>query len=323
MLLIKEVFAPHLNRSVKFGRRRSSKIYPHVRLGHYLDLRRLPAPPSSCDYSGLATSVLANPFDNAPTPGYPYGPLGNCVVAGGYHVTGVATGNAGDLFTATPNQIVRDYSAIGGYVPGDPSTDNGCDLQTAMRYWQTNGFADGTKLAGWAAIDATNVAEIQACLFLFENLYMGVELPNGWITPFPSANGFTWDLSGAPDPNNGHCIMSCGYDKSGVKIGTWGLLGTLTYQALAAYLVASAGGELYVLLTPDQLAQGQSVAPNGVAWSDLLADLASLGGNAPAPAPPAPSPPVTTLTLAQVQAAAGAGAAEGVASIWPASMPRT
>ena len=83
--------------------------------------------------------------------------LGDCVIAGGYHVEAVWTGNAGQLFTATDAQIVADYGAIGGYVPGDPSTDNGCDEQTAFNYWTKTGFANGTTLAGWLAVDAARL----------------------------------------------------------------------------------------------------------------------------------------------------------------------
>jgi hypothetical protein len=282
-MALKEVFAPHLGRHVKLGRKRPVAPCPRMRLRDYLRAA-LPTPPGSADYTAQAASVLANIYGNDS--------LGDCVIAGGYHVVGVETGNAGDLFTASQDQIIADYGAIGGYNPADPSTDQGCDEQTALNYWVSKGFANGTKLVGWLAVDATNEQELQTALWLFENLYFGIELPDAWVNPMPSAPGFTWDVAGAADHNNGHCIMGAGYDTTGVTVCTWGMLGKLTYAAIKAYCVAASGGELYVMLSPDQLAKGQSKAPNGVAWLDLLSDFNSMGGNVPVPTttPPTPAP---------------------------------
>ena len=266
---LKQIFAPHLNRTVKMGRRRPVARGPRLYFKNYL---RLPAaPPPAADYSRPASSVLGNIYLNDQ--------LGDCVIAGGYHVVGVETGNAGDLFTASDGQLIADYGAIGGYVPGDTSTDNGCDEATALNYWTETGFADGTKLVGWLAVDPTNRQEIQSALYLFENLFFGMELPDAWINPVPGSSGFTWDMAGPSDPSNGHCVIGVGYGQSGVTIDTWGLLGTLTYGAIAQYCAAAAGGELYAMLTPDQLAKGQSKAPNGVDWTELVSDFKSMGGN--------------------------------------------
>ena len=234
---------------------------------------------------------------------------------------GVETGNAGSQFIASNSQIISDYSAIGGYVPGKPNTDQGCNEPTALNYWTSKGFADGTKLLGWLAVDPTNKTEVMQTMYLFENLFFGMELPDKWISPFPESSGFTWDVAGDPDENNGHCIVGVGYNANGVLVDTWGLIGTLTWAAIQKYCIESAGGELYVMLTPDQLTKGQTTAPNGVAWSSLIADFDALGGNVPVPVPPAPTPtpptpvpptpvPTTGVTLAQAQAWANAGLAK-------------
>jgi hypothetical protein len=283
---------------VKLGRRRPPPGGKKLKLTHYTRIGQLPTPPASCDYSKAAKAVLDDVYLNDA--------LGDCVIAGGYHVVGVETGNAGDLFHATADQITADYSAIGGYRPGDPSTDNGCDEQTALNYWTQNGFADGTKLTGWMAVDATNQDEAMLAMYLFENLYFGIELPDAWISPMPDSSGFIWDV-GTPNVNNGHCVMGVGYDSQGVIIDTWGFLGKLTWAAIAALCVPSAGGELYTMVTPDQLAKGQTKAPNGIAWSDLLADFQSLRGGQ------APSPVQQAVSLQDAQQ----WAANGLAENWP------
>ena len=295
MKALKSIFAPSLGRTIMFGRRQPVAPGHKFRLRNYLRAS-LPAPPTSCDYSPAALKALAQMYGN--------NTLGDCVIAGGYHIVGVETGNAGDMFIATQAQIIKDYSAIGGYVPGDPSTDNGCDEDTATNWWEAHGFADGTKLLGAVSVDPANTTEVMQGLDLFENCMFGVNLPDAWVNPMPSKSGFVWDVAGDPDPENGHCFIGCGYNikgytKQGILIATWGMTGLITWAAVAKYCAASAGGQLLLLLTPDQLAKGQTKAPNGVAWTDLISDFDTMGGNVPVPAPapaPAPTPPAPTPT---------------------------
>jgi hypothetical protein len=287
---LKKVFAPHLGRDVVFGRRhpkpeKLAKSFPSLRFANYIEKIVPSPPPPSCDYSAKSLQALRQLYQNDV--------LGDCVIAEGYHAIGVATGNAGPApFLASKAQILADYEAIGGYVPGDESTDQGCDIPSALDYWQKQGFADGSKLAGRFAVDPTNPTEIMLALYLFENLFFGVDLPDAWISPFPSTDGFIW-RPGIPNPDNGHAFGGLGYDsKSGVKVTTWGLLGVMTFPAVAQTCSARAGGELYAILTPDLIGKGQAKAPNGLDWAGLVADFNSMGGHvAPPPTPPAPTPP--------------------------------
>jgi hypothetical protein len=266
----------------------------------------LPTPPATSDYSAAAASVIANVFDNDS--------LGDCVIAEAGHFVGVETGNARDLFTYSDAQIIADYSAIGGYVPGDPNTDQGCDEVTALNYYTQHGYANGTKLLGYLSVDPTNQQEVMFAMWAFENLMFGIELPDAWITPFPSASGFVWDV-GTPDDQNGHCVGGCGHNTTGIQIMTWGMIGTITYKAIAALCTAQNYGALYVRLTPDQLGKAMAKTPSGFAWADLITDFDALGGTVPVPSPtpppPPPPPPPPTPgappTLAQVIAWAQAG----------------
>ena len=303
---MKSVHAPHLGRAVKLGGRlRPDPHAPMLRLSRYLKAAALPTPPATSDYSAAAASVIANVFDNDS--------LGDCVIAEAGHFTGVETGNAGDLFTYSDAQIIADYSAIGGYVPGDSSTDQGCDEVTALNYYTQHGYANGTKLLGYLAVDPTNQQEVMFAMWAFENLMFGIELPDAWITPFPSSSGFVWDV-GTPDDQNGHCVGGCGHNATGIQIMTWGMIGTITYAAIAALCAASANGALYVRLTPDQLGKAMAKTPSGFAWADLISDFDAMGGsvpvptpNNPPPPPPPPPAPGTPPTLAQAIAWAQAG----------------
>jgi hypothetical protein len=250
----------------KLGRNRPAPGRAKLRFSDYVNVE-LPPPPPTTDYSHAALAALSQVYLNDQ--------LGDCVIAGGYHIIGTETGNAGAVFLATPEQITADYSAIGEYVPGDSSTDNGCDEGTALDYWTNTGFADGSKLAGHLSLDPGNHVQVQQAIYLFENCLFGVELPDAWISPFPSANGFTWDV-GTANPSNGHCFVGVGYNATGIQICTWGLLGTVTWAAVSELCSGYDGGQLYVVLSPDQLIKASLKAPNGFDFPTLQADLAAL-----------------------------------------------
>lgn len=300
-----QVTSGHLSgRTIRFGRRAPDPNAAKLRFETYATA--LPTPPASVDYSPKAMSALSLIYLNDQ--------LGDCVIAGGYHFEGLATANAGaPVYIATDGQITADYTAIGGYIPGNPSTDQGCDEITALNYWQNKGFANNTKLAGWLALNATSQLQVQQSLWLFESAFFGISLPDAWVNPFPSGNGFVWN-DGTPDPENGHCVIGTGYNTSGIQIATWGMIGTLTWQAVHHLATAGAGGALYALLTPDVISKAQAKAPSGFDWATLIADFNALGGHIPAPAPvtppapsPSPTPVVKTHTLAEAQAILAAG----------------
>ena len=271
-MTVKTIIHPTTGQPFRLGRNRPVARCPRLSLRNYL-MKSLPAPPATLDYAPAAASALANIYMNDT--------LGDCVIAGMAHVEGVLSGNAGNLVTYTSDQIVALYSAIGGYVPGNPNTDNGCDEQTALNYWQQHGAPAGShRIAGWIAVDPHNVTECQTALWLFENLVFGVELPDEWVNPMPSASGFLWAKAGPPDPNNGHCFVGVGYDDVGPTIDTWGMLGTIAWKAVRNYAGHADGGELYTVVSKDGIAKASAKAPNGFDWSQLVADFDSLGGAA-------------------------------------------
>src|SRR5258706_13142882 len=98
--MMKEIFAPHLNRTVKFGRRRPAAIGPHLKLRNYLKAS-LPSAPASSDYSLKASAILSDVMGNDQ--------YGDCIFAAGYHVVGVGTANAGTGFAPTRAQELARY----------------------------------------------------------------------------------------------------------------------------------------------------------------------------------------------------------------------
>jgi hypothetical protein len=255
-----------------FGRRRPIATGPEFKLKNYV-LQSLPTPPPAVNYTKTVRDALGRIYMNDT--------LGICVIADIAHRVGVLTGNSGSgQYIFTDAELIALYSAIGGYIPGDPSTDNGCDPVTAWAYWQNNGAPKGlNQIAGSLTVDATNWEEVCTALYLFENVSLSMELPDAWISPFPSSDGFVWDVDGPPDQSNGHEVAGVSYEKDGVIIDSWGMLGRVTIPALAKYCVPSAGGALYTAISPEGIIKATQKAPNGFAFSQLVADFNTMGGH--------------------------------------------
>ena len=281
------IHAPHLNSNVVLGGRKRSPQRSRFHFRNYTQAAELPTPPLECDYSqnAQALPILRDVMLNDK--------YGCCVVAAGYHGEGLVTALTGAPFHASASQIIGDYSAIGHFDPKNPdATDNGCAPSDAIAYWTTHGFANGTKLLGSVDVDAANKLELQQAVYIFEKLFVGLELPDEWVDPMPSGDGFVWDVAGDPNPDNGHMVKIVGYTKAGLIVDTWGIFVIITWAAIAKYGRTRNGGEVHVLFTPDIVARGQTRAPNGFAWVQMIADFNALGGNMPLPAPP-PAPSVT------------------------------
>jgi hypothetical protein len=244
---------------------------------------------------------------------------GDCVLAEDAHYIAVVTGNANTLYAYTDTQVLADYTAITGFNASIPSTDQGTDPIVALNYRVTTGYADGSKDAGWVLVDATNQNEVAYALATFGNLKMWFGVPEAIIQSMPSASGFVWDVTMGSAGQDGHCIGSCGFNvpkiqvvavtAQGLLVMTWGMLGIITWAAVAAWFVPSAGGGMAVRVSQDWINQKTGVAPSGLNLSALIAAFDSyFGGSVQAPPAAPPAAPLAwrgDLALAQEAAAAG------------------
>ena len=89
-------------------------------------------------------------------------------------------------------------------------------------------------------------------------------------------SGFRWDAGGAPDRNAGHEILGYGYNINGVLVDTWGMFGTLTWKGLAEFAAEATGGDILCPLSADWIEKASGLAPSGLNFTQLQADLASL-----------------------------------------------
>lgn len=254
--------------AVKLGRRRPQVRHPRLKLGNYL-MRGLPPAPATANYAPDASAALSQMYLNDK--------LGCCVISWMAHATGIFTGNAtgGQPVIASDSEIEGAYAAIGGFDPANPeATDNGCDEETALAYWQSTGVTFGGalhKIGGYVSVNAADPEEMRIACWLFENLMWGVELPDAWLS-----GSLDWDVAGSPNPDNGHCFGSDSYGASSFGTSTWGAQGTITDAAAAAYAVPAAEGQLFTVVSADSIVKASQRAPSGVDYTQLMADLQAI-----------------------------------------------
>jgi len=278
-----------------------------------------PSTPASIDWSGPAMSVITDIEGNDQ--------YGDCVMAEDAHYLAILTGNANALYAYSRAQTLADYAALTGFNPSNPNSDQGTDPIADLNWRVQKGYADGSKDAGWMLVDASSQALVRLALSEFGNLKLWFGIPDAIIQSMSSLGpGFVWDVTaGSPNSASGHCIGAAGYNpkqiqavdvtEQGVIVTTWGMMGLITWAALAAWMVPSQGGGAAVRVNMDWVNKASGNAPSGVNAAALITAFnLYFGGNLPVPPSPSPSPsptPTTTATLAQAEQWAAAGINRG------------
>jgi hypothetical protein len=259
---------PVTGTTFRMGRARPRARGLRLRLGSYL-LKSLPAPPALCDYTAPAKAWLSQTLGNDD--------LGDCTAAGAFHIAGTWLANNDMPVPFVEYDVIKLYSATTGYVPGEPETDRGGDEETVLNYWVNHGLLPAPlpahRAQAWISVNAGNIEEVKAAIWLFGNIYIGASMPEAWVNPMLEADGWIWGTAGAPVDDNGHCFAALGYDERCLKISTWGMLGNLTPAGLAKYAVHAAGGECYSILGPDWISAAKAKAPNGFDAMQLASDI--------------------------------------------------
>jgi hypothetical protein len=238
-----------------------------LRLGTY-GAPYIPTHPANLNWRQKMPAFLGMML-NGPTDGQPNDPiLGDCTCAAPAHIEQVWTFNAtGTMFTPSDEAVEIDYEQLCGYVPGDPSTDLGGNLQTVLKGWMGPGLSGGPngkprKIIGFIEVDPRHPEDVRQAIAETGALYGAGDLPNAWMSAQP---GDTWGLAG--QGTDGHCVAFCGYDLATVIATSWGYEFPVPDEALTEYF-----DELYAPVSYDwALKTGRT--PFGMGMSDLLPAL--------------------------------------------------
>ena len=195
--------------------------------------------------------------------------LGCCAIAGPCHAEMVWRQTNGIYFFPTDADVLAAYEAVGGYVEGDPSTDQGCNLLEVLKYWKNTGIA-GRKIGAFAEVDFHDIEQLKRSIALFGTVIVGWALPaslddNATIwTPPPNSLG-------ANAPQDGHCTILSGYSQDGILDNiTWGEKIGATFSYVPYCM-----DECWVAFSNDWL-MNPNEAPNDIDIATLMQDLNQL-----------------------------------------------
>jgi hypothetical protein len=257
---------------------------PHLRLAPVLDeatrVGQLAPPPASCLYadSRITWDMLGNDE------------VGDCTCAEvGHQINQLTWYGSGTEVKPTTAQVIAFYSAITGYNPSKPSTDQGAYVQDVLAYWRKVGLI-GHKILAYAAVDVANQTQVKQALALFGSLSVGLNFPDSAMDDFNA--GRVWDVVKGAQVEGGHCVMAVGYDAAGVDIITWGARTRVTWAFWKKYV-----DEAWAALDEDGVQKAGTYFTGLASFYDLGVQFEALT-NEPNPIPqpqptptPVPSPP--------------------------------
>lgn len=252
--------------------REGAARFPLRWLHEYAPGGALPAPSYPVDVTGGIEDfgMLGNGPDPTCTT-HPDG-VGDCTYAGRQHVKMAKAAAAGITETwETSNALVAEYLAY------DHGQDEGAVIADLLLAWYRAG-----KILGFAPVDHSSPAQVDAAMAAFHGAYCGGELTGDADELF--SEGRDWGTGSLkPDPRDGHCFVKMQADgrKRDVYC-TWGALQGATLAWTKACV-----SEVWVIITSEDEAAKIDMAA-------LVADIEALHGQqdvpAPAPAPVAQTP---------------------------------
>ncbi len=237
-----------------------------TRIPKYADLikdKALPTIPTELDYDAGMPANLGMMLNDT---------LGDCCEAGAGHAQQVWTFcAANNMVTPSDADVELLYEKTAGYVPGNPSTDNGTDEQTLLNYWLNNPFANN-QLSAYVELNPSDFENVKRAIWEAGVVYIGMNVPQ-YIMDSYTAAGSVWDVH--PELNNnsagGHCVIMVEY-KVDNTLGfiSWGGMYTMTKAFWDANV-----DECYALVNKEWI-ELMGISPAGLSLVELEALMAQL-----------------------------------------------
>jgi hypothetical protein len=196
--------------------------------------------------------------------------LGDCTEACKAHIMqALSLNGAGTEITVSDSTVEGWYERDAGYVPGDPSTDNGAVIQDVLQNWQDDDQALFPISAFGELRDFYHIAAVKEALYLFGSVYLGINVPQSAMDQFN--NGEPWTYVGDQNIVGGHAIPIQEIMPAGqldvVHVVTWGQLQPMNIAFMHNYVE-----EAWVVVSKEWF-NSSGVDPSGLNLSQLQADF--------------------------------------------------
>jgi hypothetical protein len=202
-------------------------------------MRRLPIPASKYDWTKGQTQFGMMLNDS----------LGDCTCAAVYHAKQIWSLNASKEDTQPDSSVLSLYEKACGYVPGEPSTDQGGVEQNVLNYLKSvgiplvNGQAD--KIIGYIECNPRNIDEVKLSVQDFGLSYIGFDVPANIFAADGTPNDI-WQYEPGASIEGGHAVIIVAYDPNYLTVVSWGGLYKMTYEFFVNYC-----DESYAIIAKD------------------------------------------------------------------------
>jgi hypothetical protein len=208
----------------------------------------------------------------------------------------------------TMDQVIEIYKTQN---PGFPKEDNGMDIQTLLEYLVKNPGKWGIEVLGFAQVDLSNQAEVDAAIGIFGFIWTGVYVQNVNMTQFSA--GKPWDYSPLSQVTGGHSVITAGYNKprSGALAGYYDFITWAQETSFTKNFLQHLGMQGWVVIFKEHLGNKQFI--EGMNMETFAADYKAITGKdfpvdvTPTPVPdPEPTPePILLAEFAVYATASG------------------
>ncbi|MGH7118162.1 MAG: hypothetical protein ACREFP_04095 [Acetobacteraceae bacterium] len=204
---------------------------------------------------------------------------GDCTIAAVGHAVQCWCAAAGEPRVMTDAEAIAGYEDF-GYVPGNPSTDQGANAQDVLTRWTRGGFEVGgarDTLTGFCVLNTLDDLEVRSAIAWLGATYVGIALPlavqgaDTWDCGPLEPNGAPSSGPWAPGSWGGHAVPIVGYGPWGLLVVTWGKTLRMTWSFWRTY-----ADEAYGLLSSDF---ANATIP-AEAWAQLEQDMVDLRSRA-------------------------------------------
>jgi len=236
---------------MKFGKKPAKRLRKALPLSNYLHMGQVAYPAVHAWERPIAYGMLGNDA------------VGDCTIAGRYHIrmNMQAVANAGTLLIVTDQQALADYSAITGYNPADPSTDQGANMTDVLAWYKDK----------YVTLDVQNVEQVKAAIYIFGADYIGFGVPQSMADQLNNGIDPDWAFVANDKPSGeGHCVAPFGYGRDGLALCSWGKI----YRTSWDFWLQNVD-EAYALVLPDWIKRS-GTSPSGLDLNGLIADLAQV-----------------------------------------------
>jgi hypothetical protein len=149
---------------------------------------------------------------------------GDCTCAGACHEHMDWNHAAGRSVNFTDADALGLYSAVTGFNPDDPSTDQGAQVRDVLAYRKKHGVKDSTgklhKIDAYLAIEAGNVQELLCAAYIFGAVGIGFAFPDYAMGQFNAGKPWSY-LAGQPEPTEGHYVPVVAHRGGDIEVITW------------------------------------------------------------------------------------------------------